>query len=713
MKPHEKAIVEFVRSRGGQPVHGVEIQKHLGLSKRDSSALRKDLRRMVRAGLLLRGKNRTFRVDSREEEALGKLSVARDGYGFVALVDKEGPDVFIPAHDLNGGCNGDMVRIRLTRESRGRRVGVISKIEKRKQERATGVLRKGRSGLYVDATYGAIPIRVFLEEWTEARPGDVVGVEITHYPKDSRDEYVGIVTESFDDEARVTAEIDRLVYARDLPSTFPPEVSAQANGLPEEVNEEDKGGNRKDWRDLPFVTIDGEDARDFDDAVCLVPHGKGRRLYVAVADVSHYVQEGSPLDQEARQRGTSIYFPDRVIPMLPERLSNGLCSLNPHVDRLVMAVWFDLRNDGSIGKSGVEEAVIHSHARLTYTQVARLLNGEEGEQPPEEFHSMIRDLADVSERLYKKRVGAGALDLEVPEAGFSISEDGARVESVQTRTRTDATGLIEECMLLANRTVAQRFIDAEIPSAFRVHEDPDAEKIRSFFRSAGIHLENDTEYTGADIQGALRRVDDPDRRLVLQGLLLRALQKARYTPECLGHFGLAFHAYLHFTSPIRRYPDLLVHRLARAYLLPGKRKPEEVDGLFEKLSELTTEASSLERRALECERTVADALKAGFMEEYEGEEFVGMVTSMIPRGLFIRLGDYPIDGFLPVDELPSANFEMDTENMRLVESGTNEAIGLGRKIRVVVARSSMQDRRIDLVLTDEGLARVEPDSVNG
>ena len=313
------------------------------------------------------------------KELLGKLSVARDGYGFVALVDEDGPDVFIPAHDMNGGCNGDMVRVRLTRESREDE-SEWSLGSKTKTAASDRGFAQGRSGC--SWTPLTVPSRSG-STWRSGlrKPGDVVGVEITHYPRDARDEYVGIVTESFDDAARVTAEIDRLIYARDLPAAFPDEVMAEANRLPEEVNDEDKGGGRKDWRDLPFVTIDGEDARDFDDAVCLAPHGKGRRLYVAVADVSHYVQEGSPLDQEARLRGTSIYFPDRVIPMLPERLSNGLCSLNPHVDRLVMAVWFDLRKDGSIGKTGIEEAVIHSHARLTYTQVARLLNEEEAENP--------------------------------------------------------------------------------------------------------------------------------------------------------------------------------------------------------------------------------------------------------------------------------------------------------------------------------------------
>jgi len=563
----------------------------------------------------------------------------------------------------------------------------------------------------VNATYGGVPVRVFLEEYTEIPVGTCVGVTITQYPHGMGGEYAGYVSEVFDGDARVTAEIDRAVFARGLPQEFPPPVQREAEALPEEVAEKDKKG-REDWTQLPFVTIDGEDARDFDDAVCLVPHGKGMRLYVAVADVSHYVKPGRPLDEEARQRGTSAYFPDRVIPMLPERLSNGLCSLNPNVDRLVMGVWFNIKKDGAIGKSGMAEAVIHSHARLTYTQVSRLLEEEEGEKPPAAFHDMLRGLSKITDRLHKERVNGGALDLEMAEAWFEITGDGSGIAAIHSRSRTPATGLIEECMLLANKTVARRYLDAKLPTLFRVHEDPDTEKIAAFFRTAGLSTQLGSDVTGKRIQEVLNEVKEPRRRQVLQGLLLRALQKARYGPECLGHFGLAFDAYLHFTSPIRRYPDLIVHRLARAHLLPGKKLPGSTDKLHEELAEMGTETSGLERRALEAEREIGDALKARYMEDHVGEVFRGVVTSAIPRGVFIRLGDLPVDGFLSVDAFPSAQFEYDPDRMWFREPRSNQRISLGQEIDVLVARARMEDRRIDLELTDAGLRLTDSDETS-
>ena len=701
MSENQDGILQYVKSQGGRPVHAVEIQSHLKIGKKYASEFRRELRFLVKQGLLKRGKKRTFQIPP-HMAGKGRLSVARDGYGFVALEENDGPDVFIPARNLGGGCNGDTVTVRILKEERGRRVGIVTSVVKRKQAQVTGTLEEGRSGTFVQGKYGGIPVRVYLEEYTELPTGASVGVEITQYPSDSFGEYVGRIIEEFDPKARVTSEIERTIFSRGLPGPFPRSVEEQSEGLPDQVPEKDKKG-REDWTSLPFVTIDGEDARDFDDAVCLVPHGKGRRLYVAVADVSHYVREGSPLDEEARLRGTSAYFPDRVIPMLPEKLSNGLCSLNPHVDRLVMGVWFDIRKDGSIGRSQVAEAVIHSHARLTYTQVARLLRKEEGEKPPEEFHDMLRELSTLTDRLFKERLGAGALDLEVPEAWFEISEDGSAVSQVKSRSRTPATGLIEECMLLANRTVARCFLDAELPSLFRIHEDPDEEKIAAFFRTAGVGFDSGAKVDGIAVQKALNEVENPRRRMVLQGLLLRALQKARYGPDCLGHFGLAFEAYLHFTSPIRRYPDLVVHRLARRHLLPGKKKPKNVGKLTDELGEMGTESSALERRALEAEREIGDALKARYMEDYVGEEFRGMVTSMIPRGLFIRLGDLPVDGFLSTDAFPSAQFDFDPERMWFLEPRSKQKIQLGQELVVVIGRARMEERKIDLELTDLGL----------
>ncbi len=703
MSDQHRSILEYLDQQNGRPVHIVELMKHLRLRKSEGSELRRLLRKMAKSGLVVRGKNRTYRKAVRVQ-VTGALSIARDGYGFVAVDGGEGPDVFIPARDLHGACHGDKVCAEITDEARGRRVGMVVDVLSRKHARVTGILKEGRSGVYVAASYGGNPIQVYLEEYTSEPVGSSVGIVLTKYPVDSRDDYVGYVEETFDEKARVTTEIDRTVYQRNLPLAFPDDVMAEANALPDEIREEDKAG-REDWTELPFVTIDGADARDFDDAVCLVPKGKGIRLYVAVADVSHYVREGTALDREALERGTSVYFPDRVLPMLPEKLSNGLCSLNPHVERLVEASWFDFDASGKIVKTGLAEAVIRSHARLTYDQVQRLLDGSQEDLPPTEYHEMIRRIAEVATGLFEARKRKGALDLEVPEAGFSISEDGAEVESVSSRTRTNATGLIEECMLLANRTVAEAFIRRAIPSMFRIHEDPDPDKIAAFFRMAGVSGSVAGEKVdGNQIASALQVVSEPSRRQVLQGLLLRALQKARYGPECLGHFGLAFEAYLHFTSPIRRYPDLVVHRLVRQYLLDDSKHPSNPEKLAEALGEIARQCSTLERRALESERDIHDALKARYMEDRVGDEFDGVITSMIARGFFIRLGDYPIDGFLRDDALPDANFAFDPERMWFLNGATGERIRLGQTIRVQLVRSSMEERRIDLDLTEWGLA---------
>ena len=703
MNDEKQIIVRYVQQQG--TAHFATLMRHLELPASRKTALRRLLREMEREGTIVRGGGKQYRLPVDKAVLQGRISLAEGGYGFVAVTGEEGFDVFVPRHKLGGACNGDVVKVREDWRQKGRRSGTVVAIVERGVKRLQGELQAGRAGFYVRGEAAGIPGRVIIPDDAlgGARDGDRVGVELTEYPEESggRD-FVGRVVEVFRDDGGIGTTISAIVFEKALRDAFPEDVLEEAGRLGAEPSERDLEG-RVDLRALPFVTIDGDDARDFDDAVCLVEEGGRRSVWVAIADVSHYVRWGSPLDREARARGTSTYFPMRVLPMLPEALSNHLCSLRPDVDRLALAVEMVLGEGGQVQRHRIVEAVIRSRARLTYSQVQRLLDGEAADdQPPASgLRPMLLALAGISAALLRARVAAGALDLEIPEPQFVLSDDGLRVDAVISRTRTGATSLIEELMLLCNRVVAKDFVARELPSVFRIHEPPDPEKVAAFMRVARMFV---PEMTAKDPKGArelqqiVEAVTDKPVAAILQGQLLRAMMRARYAAECLGHYGLAFDEYLHFTSPIRRYPDLVVHRLTRRFLVEGAEKGTPSGRLARELERIADESSVAERRSTDAEREVDDMLKAAYMEGRVGETMNGVVSGVTQTGLFITLEGLPIEGLLRTSELQSDDYQLDTRRQRLVARYSGSSVGLGDAMRVVIAGADRRTRHIDLLL---------------
>jgi ribonuclease R len=534
-----------------------------------------------------------------------------------------------------------------------------------------------------------------------ARAGQIVTAQIIEQPTRYR-QAIGRVIEILGDHMAPGMEIDVSIRAHNLPQEWSLLVEDEAAKLPAVVPEEAKKG-RVDLRNIPLVTIDGDDSMDFDDAVYAEPRGKGWRLVVAIADVSHYVQPGSPLDAEARVRGNSVYFPGRVFPMLPEQLSNGLCSLNPNVDRLCMVCDMEVSATGVLGNYKFYPAVMRSAARLTYTKVAAMLVDRD-----ETLRAQYGELVDHLEHLYAlfrvlqaQRERRGAIDFDTTETRIVFGEN-KKIESVIPVVRNDAHRLIEECMLLANVATADYLSRAEVPIVYRVHATPSEEKLtnlREFLRELGLSMGGGERPEARHYSELLKQIAGrPDAHLI-QTVLLRSMAQAVYAPDNLGHFGLAYEAYTHFTSPIRRYPDLLVHRAIR-HVLSGKR-PAAFRYSHDDMMLLGENCSMTERRADEATRDVVDWLKCEYMLDKVGEEFEGIITSVTGFGLFIELADIYVEGLVHVTGLQNDYYHFDPAHHRLVGERTRRIYRLGDKLKVRVVRVDLDERKIDFELVLE------------
>jgi len=516
-----------------------------------------------------------------------------------------------------------------------------------------------------------------------AKPGQVVTVELEVQPS-RHAQPIGRVVEVLGNYADPGMEIEIALRKFDLPHEFSKRAEAQARALPDAVREEDARG-RRDLRHLNFVTIDGETARDFDDAVVAQREGKGFRLWVAIADVSHYVRDGDALDEDARARGTSVYFPRRVLPMLPEKLSNGLCSLNPDVDRLAMVCEMAITGAGAVARYEFYPALFRSHARLTYTEVWAKLSGR---QAPEN----LAVLYEVFKALHAARVQRGAIDFETLETRMEF-DAGGKIRRIVAEPRDDAHRLIEECMLAANVCAGEFLAARGQPALYRVHEVPAEEKVRAlreFLAELGLQLPGGDKPRPKDYAQLLERIKARPDFALLQTILLRSLKQAVYTPENVGHFGLAFDAYLHFTSPIRRYPDLLTHRGIKAAL--AGRRYEGVDW-----DELGRHCSETERRADDASRDVESWLKCHYMQDHVGGVFEGAITGVTPFGLFVTLDEYFVDGLVHISELGRDYFEFDAARHMLLGSRTKKRYRLADRMKVKLVRVDLDSRKIDFV----------------
>ncbi|MFA6149382.1 MAG: VacB/RNase II family 3'-5' exoribonuclease [bacterium] len=652
----------------------------------------------------------------------GRLRFTREGRPIVIPADPDTPIVRIPGHALSGAWPKDRVLVRLERRrAGGLSYGRVERILERGIRTFVGRYAPTGNRFFVRFRdrESDLLLEVDLPEDFSAEPGDLVLAEVAEYPKGGKEGRARVVRALGKSHTMETLFL-AVTSSMDLPVIFPGPVSEEAAAVPQAVRLSARNGGvfhgdealpRVDQRDLPFVTIDGEDARDFDDAVCLVREGDGFRLFVAIADVAHYVEPGSPLDREAYLRGTSVYFPDRCIPMLPPELSEGVCSLKPGVNRLSMTIEIPIRRGGTPGKPSFHPSVIRSRARLTYDEVHSFLatgaaEGEEGKpggaKITPEIGRMLRDMATAAGALTLARFGRGALDLDLPEAEIAVVE-GMPV-SVKPSGRFESHRLIEEFMLLANTAVAEFLSDRGDALLFRIHEEPAMEKIEEFEAAAGRLLRHSRPSDRRDPSFLLQAWADLARggkfERSIHRMLLRSLMLARYGPETKGHFGLALSRYTHFTSPIRRYPDLLVHRVLKA-ALGDRLSADSLRTFRDKGPEIGSHLSGRERLATEAERALEQRAKALFMEGHVGRTFEGTVSSMVSSGFFVELEEWMIDGMVPVSTMRDDEYRFSPDRMEWVGQYRKIRIGLGDRVRVRVRRSDPDRGEVDFLLVEK------------
>jgi len=681
---------------------------------RDLEALRKRLRAMQRDGQVISGRRGAYGVPKRMDLQRCRVMGHRDGYGFARPLEG-GDDLFLSAREMYQVFDGDEVLVAVAGiDRRGRAEGQIVEVLERAHQMVVGryMEESGIGFLLPHNTRIRNHILIPPKAKGGARHGQLVSVSLTDYPSATLGAK-GRVEEVLGDHLDPGLEIDVAIRAHGIPWEWPDAVLREAGGLGEEPAERDKL-HRVDLRDLPFVTIDGEDARDFDDAVWCEDHRDGFRLCVAIADVSHYVPVGSALDEEASLRGNSVYFPERVVPMFPEVLSNGLCSLKPEVDRLAMVCDMHIDSGGQLVDYSFYEAVIHSHARLTYTDVGAVIEQGWSERVPAARVEDIERLYRLYGVLRRAREQRGALDFDTQETRILFDEQ-RKIAAIEPVHRNDAHKLIEECMLIANVATAQFLEALDQPALFRVHEGPSAEKLenlRAFLGELSLDLPGGLKPTPEHYQSLLATVAGRDDSHIIQTMLLRSLSQAVYQPENAGHFGLHYPAYAHFTSPIRRYPDLLVHRAIRAQIrsrgnvarirrVPGasvlKREriyPYDVASM----AVFGEQCSMTERRADDATREVDAWLKCEFLKDRIGEEFAGVIAAVTNFGVFVELSDLYIEGLLHVSALPGDYYHFDQAKQRLVGERTRRSFQLGGAVTVRIARVDLDDRKIDLEL---------------
>jgi ribonuclease R len=730
--PSREEILGVFRQAQG-PLDSGALARALQVNPEAEGVLARRLNAMERDGQLRANPAGEYALTDHSSFVSGRISAHRDGFGFV-IPDEGGEDLFLPDKEMQKVLHGDRVLARVVgTDRRGRAEGTIVEVTERANTHVIGRLLN-ENGVWVVAPEDKRIGQDILVSGSpgKAKSGQVVSVELLEQPSRFR-QPTGRIVEVLGELDDPGMEIEIAVRKFGVPHIFSPAAVKQANKLPNEVRDADLA-DRVDLRDVPLVTIDGEDARDFDDAVYCEPvkigRTKGYRLLVAIADVSHYVKPNDALDGDAIERSTSVYFPRRVIPMLPEKLSNGLCSLNPAVDRLTLVCDMVVTTDGEVKAYQFYPAVMHSAARLTYNEVAAILgntNGPEAGRRPGIVPHLL-NLNEVFRALLKARQERGAIDFETTET-YIVCNAMGKIEKILPRTRNDAHRLIEECMLAANVCAADFLIRHDQPSTFRIHAVPTEEKLnqlRTFLKQVGLNLGGGTTPQARDYAELMQRIKERPDATLLQTMLLRSMQQAVYSPDNVGHFGLAYEAYAHFTSPIRRYPDLLTHRAIKAVLKGKKYEPTGID-----LSKLNTTVSKTvrkqaakdkaegrqkdpkdltiwdalgvhcsanERRADEASRDVENWLKCYYMKDRLGEEFTGVISGVTPFGIFVQLDQLFVEGLVHVTGLGTDFFQYDETRHELRGERTGQVYQLTGRVTVQVARVDLESRKIDLVL---------------
>ncbi len=704
--PSRSYLLKVLGEHAG-PLTSQELAAHLQLKPEDSlEGFEKRLQAMVRDGQLVQNRRGAFGPLPRMNVVKGRVQGHRDGFGFLIREDAGGPDIFLNPRQMKQLLPGDIALVRISgQDHKGRPEGVVVEVIERKTQVIVGRYKLDQGLGYVIPDNPRITQDVLVPPGMHggAKAGQMVVVELTT-PPGARTLPAGKIIEVLGEHLAPGMEIEAAIRAHGLPFEWPEDVEREAAALPKTVSAKECGG-RHDFRELALVTIDGEDARDFDDAVhAQRQRAGGWKLWVAIADVSAYVKPGSPLDREGATRGNSVYFPERVIPMLPEALSNGLCSLNPDVDRLCMVCEMSIDDDGEITGSKFYEGVMHSKARLTYNQVFSALEDPQGPEGQRRAALLphLQELDALFKALFAARERRGAIDLDSVETKVVFGAD-RKIEKIVPVTRNRAHRIIEECMIAANIESAKYVIKHHRPAPHRVHAQPDVMKVqllREFLGEAGMVLGGGDKPRPKDYASLLQRARPRPDYGMIQTVCLRSLMQARYSAEPTGHFGLALEHYAHFTSPIRRYPDLLLHRAIKHAL--QHKKAADFGYSAADIEAHSAHCSTTERRADEATRDVMTWLKCEHMRDRVGESFVGTVNAVTSFGLFVMLEGLYIEGLVHISALKNDYYVHEAGQHRLRGERSGRVYGIGQKIRVKVVRVNLDERKIDLEPLDDG-----------
>jgi ribonuclease R len=695
----KQTLLSFMKEEAYRPMDIQELVAVFDINDNEYYSFKKVLKSMEREGLIIRNKKDRFGVPERMGLVVGKLQVHQKGFAFLIPETEGEKDVFIPSSSLNGGMNGDKVLVQITREDKlgKKREGEVSEVLERKNNKIIGVYEDNKSFGFVVPEDSRLNQDIFIgkKDKNGAETGDLVICEVIKWA-DKRRSPEGIVKEILGKKGDKGLDILTIIKKYGLPEEFPEKVLNYTNGIEEEIDPKEYK-RRKDLRNVRMVTIDGEDAKDLDDAVSIERLSKDKyKLGVHIADVTHYVKEKNPLDKEALKRATSVYLIDRVIPMLPKKLSNGLCSLNPNVDKLALSCFMTIDSKGRIIDHEIEESIIKTNERMTYTDVTDILKGEDKELL-ERYDYLVDDFKAMEELctiLRAKRMNRGAIDFNFNESKIILDEKGKPID-IKPYDRGISNKIIEEFMLVCNETIAEHMNKLQVPFVYRIHENPDEEKLakfKDFVYNLGCTIKASEEITPKELQEVLEKFKGEKEETVVSTLLLRSMMQAKYSPENAGHFGLAAEYYCHFTSPIRRYPDLQIHRIIKEYL-NGKLSEGRITNLINTVEVASRQSSEMERLAQDAEREVDDLKKAEYMQDRINEEFEGIISSVTSFGLFVELPN-TVEGLVHVTALDDDYYIYDEDHLCLIGERTKKTYKLGDEVKVKCSRVDIDNREV-------------------